>query len=160
MKLVTKAHQVFENMSNFSRELAKSPELADRLGLVHAWYIDARDPDRPMFGFSKFVGYEALTASTYLREYKTLNGRNTEWALKEFCEELHPESGQYEEYHEKLADWLAEFGKTPRNPVRLMILKSDPENASEAKDRRLLELLTAVADLLPLDQRHELRSRL
>jgi|AntRauTorcE11898_2_1112593.scaffolds.fasta_scaffold23559_2 hypothetical protein len=160
MKLVTKAHQVFENMENLSHELARSPELADRLGLVHAWYIDARDTDHPIFGFSKFIGYEAITADTYLEEYKNLNGRNTEWALKEFCEELHPESRQYGEYHEKLADWLAEFGKTPRNPVRLMILKSNPENASDAEDRRLLELLAAVADLLPLDQRHELRSRL
>jgi len=160
MKLVTKAHQVFENMENLSHELARSPELADSLGLVHAWYIDARDTDHPIFGFSKFIGYEAITADTYLEEYKNLNGRNTEWALKEFCEELHPESRQYGEYHEKLADWLAEFGKTPRNPVRLMILKSNPENASDAEDRRLLELLAAVADLLPLDQRHELRSRL
>jgi hypothetical protein len=150
MKLVTKAHQVFENMENLSHELARSPELADRLGLVHAWYIDARDTDHPIFGFSKFIGYEAITADTYLEEYKNLNGRNTEWALKEFCEELHPESRQYGEYHEKLADWLAEFGKTPRNPVRLMILKSNPENASDAEDRRLLELLAAVADLLPL----------
>ena len=159
MKLVTKAHRVFENMANFSRELEKSPELAERFGLVHAWYIDARNADRPIFGFSKFIGYEALTAAAYLREYKNLNGRNTEWALKEFCEELHPQSRQYEEYHEKLTDWLAEFGKTPRTPVRLMILKSAPENVDEAEDRRLLELLAAVADLLPLDQRHELRSR-
>lgn len=160
MKLVTKAHQVFENMTKLSRELENAPDLAERFGLVHAWYIDARNTDGPIFGFSKFIGYEALTAATYLREYKNLNGRNTEWALKGFCEELHPQSRQYEEYHEKLTDWLAEFGKTPRNPVRLMILKSAPENVDESEDRRLLELLAAVADLLPLDQRHELRSRL
>jgi len=84
MKLVTKAHQIFDNIANFSRELAKSPELAGRLGLVHAWYIDARDTDRPIFGFSKFIGYDTITATTYLREYKNLNGRNTEWALKDF----------------------------------------------------------------------------
>ena len=30
-------------MENLSHELARSPELADRLGLVHAWYIDARN---------------------------------------------------------------------------------------------------------------------
>jgi len=160
MKLVTKAHQVFENIANLSRELAESPELANRLGLVHAWYIDARHPDRPVFGFSKFIGYENLAVATYLREYRNLNGRNTESALKEFCEELHPDSRRYEEYHEKLADWLAGFEKTPRNPVRLMILISDSQKEGEVEDRRLLELLAAVADLLPLGQRHELRSRL
>lgn len=160
MKLVTTAQQAFENTANFLREVERSPELAERFGLVHAWYIDTRDADRPIFGFSKFIGYEEMTAAVYLKEYKKLNGRNTEWALKQFCEELHPQSRQYGEYHQKLADWLAGFGKTPRNPVRLLILKSDPDPSDNAEDRRLLDLLIAVADLLPVDQRHELRSRL
>lgn len=160
MRLITKAQQVFENMANFSRELATSPELADRLGLVHAWYIDTRNTKHPTFGFSKFIGYEGLTAATYLRDYKNLNGRSTEWALKDFCEELHPNSRPYAAYHAQLTDWLAGYGKTPRNPVRLMVLKAPPEHDTEAQDRRLLDLLAAVADLLPLDQRHELRSRL
>ena len=81
-------------------------------------------------------------------------------AKKKFCAELRPGSRQYKAYHDKLTDWLAEFGKTPRNPVRLMILKPNLEHVDETEDRRLLDLLTAVADILPLDQRLELRSRL
>ena len=160
MQLVTNANQAFDNITALTNELACVPELADRLGLVHAWYIDARNPDCPAFGFSKYIGYKALSGARYLKKYKSLDGRNTEWALKRFCEELHPRSRLYKAYHDKLADWLAEFGKTPRNPVRLMVLKPDLERADETEDRRILELLAAVADILPLDQRLELRSRL
>ena len=160
MKLVTKTRQVLKNIETLSSELVEAPELAERLGLVHAWYLDARDPDHPTFGFSKFIGYKNPTAAKYLKKYKELNGRSTEWVLKKFCEELHPKSHQYNVYHDKLTDWLAEFGKTPRNPVRLMVLKPDLDHIDQTEDRRLLELLVAVADILPLDQRLELRSRL
>ena len=160
MKPITKVSQVKKNIETLSRELAKVPELAERLGLVHAWYIDAPDSDHPAFGFSKFIGYEDPTAAKYLKKYKKLDGRSTEWALRKFCEELHPDSRPYNAYHDKLSDWLAEFGKTPRNPVRLMILKPDLEHVDQTEDKRLLELLAAVADILPLDQRLELRSRL
>lgn len=160
MKLVTRAEQVLGNMARLSEELVNAPELADHLGYAHAWYIDAENPEQPVFGFSKFIGYVGLDAAAYVKDYKKLDGRNTEWALKEFCEELRPGSPQFEEYHDQLTEWLANFGKTPRNPVRLMVLKAEPQNEEGAEDRRLLELLAAVADMLPLEQRHELRSRL
>ena len=167
-KLVSNADQALENIRRLSSELAKTPELADRVSMAHAWYIDARDPDYPVFGFSKFIGYKALTGAKYLKltgkkrknNDEGLDGRNTEWALKKFSEELREGSRQYKAYHNKLTDWLAEFGKTPRKNVRLLILRPDPEHVDETKDRRLLELLTAVIDFLPLDQRLELRSRI
>lgn len=160
MKLVTTVSQVLNNISTLSLELDNTPELVDRVGLVHTWYIDARDREDPKYGFSKFVGYQGLDAETYLRNYKKLNGRNTEWALRDMCEELRPGSPEYLRYHEALVDWLAGFSKKPRNPVRLMLLKPEIRNQPQSEDRRLLELISAAADLLPLDQRHELRSRL
>lgn len=160
MKLITTQEQVYANMDRLNHELAISQQLADRLGLVHAWYVDARDPSFPKFGFSKFIGYVGLDHGSYLAQYKNLNGRNTEWALKQFADELTMDSPQYDEYHQKLADWLSDFGKSPRNPVRLMILKSNTLHSETPEDRRLLELVLAVVDLLPLHQRHELRSRI
>lgn len=160
MKLVTKLHHVRNNIRTFTDELANSPELVDRLGMVHAWYIDASDPENPSFGFSKFIGYRKLDAPTYLAEYKNLNGRSTEWALKDFSEELAIGSPSYKKYHNELADWLSEFGKSPRNPVRLMLLNPDDDQAKPQEDRRLLDLMIAVADLLPVDQRHDLRAYL
>ncbi len=159
MKLITNADQVFENIERLNAELGKEPEISKHFSFVHAWYISLSDPEKPMFGFSKFIGYEELDAAMYLKQYKNLDGRNTEWALKDFSEELHPESPQFEVYYKKLTEWLAELGKTPRNRVRLMIVTARPE-ARETGDRRLLDLLTAVADMLPLEQRHELRSLL
>lgn len=160
MKLVRTAEQVRANIQRLSEELAATPSIADRFGLAHAWYIDASEPGQPAFGFSKFVGYQTLDAATYLNEYKKLTGSKTEKALKGFCEELRPGSSQFEVYHAKLREWLAKYGKAPRHTVRLLVLKSEPPVEDEAADRRLLELLAAVADMLPLDQRHELRSRL
>lgn len=160
MILVTQHDQVINNMANLQTELKKAPYLADRFGLVHAWYIDNRNPEKPVFGFSKFIGYKDLTAADYLTNSKELDGRNTEWALKNFCEELLPDSPQYIKFLRKLTDWLAEYGKKPRSAVRLMILNSDIEESNETEDKRLFNLMVEVADLLPLDQRHELRARL
>ncbi len=158
MKLITKLNHVRNNIHTFAGELTNSPELVDRLGMVHAWYIDAADPENPAFGFSKFIGYRNLDAATYLKDYKNLNGRSTEWALKGFSEELAIGSPSYKDYHAKLSDWLSEFGKSPRNPVRLMLLNPAEDQTAPQSDRRLLDLMIAVADLLPVEQRHDLRA--
>lgn len=161
MKLVTHASQAIDNIATLQRELGDSPQLVDRLGFVHSFYVDDRDAEHPCFGFSKWIGYQGLEALTYLRDYKELNGRNTEWALKDFFEELPPGSREYRRFHRQLTDWLASFGKTPRQGVRLMVLKSEhKEMAAPDTDRRLLDLLIAVSDLLPTDQQRELRMHL
>lgn len=160
MNLITNTIQAFDNIERLSQELSNSTDLVDRLGLVHAWYIDDRNPEKPLFGFSKFIGYEGLNAEDYINNSKKLDGRNTEWALKEYCEELQPNSPQYNDFHDQLTVWLAGFGKKPRSKVRLMVLKKEAIETFETDDRRLLELMKVVADLLPLHQRHELRSQL
>lgn len=158
MELVTTSDQVRDAIAKLNEDLQAVPELANRTKLVHTWIIDATEPDKPKFGFSKWAGYVRLDAETYLNNYKLLNGRNTEWALKGLCSEIHPSSKQYRTYHRALSEWLAAFGKTPRNPVRLMVLEAEQEETAD--DRTLLDLLIAVADTLPLAQRHELRDRL
>lgn len=161
MRLVVTAREAIEGIRRLQAEVARAPALADRLGLAHAYYIDDHDPDRPLFGFSKWIGYWGLTAETYLATYEALNGRNTEWALREFFIELHPGTPDYRAYHARLTDWLAQFGKAPRKKVRLMALKPEFREAAPAgEDRRLLDLMIAVADLLPIEQRLALRERL
>lgn len=161
MKLVSSGKEVIDNIASLQHALQTSDELVDRLAFVHAFYVDDRDKDDLKFGFSKWVGYHDLDADTYLADYKSLNGRSTEAALAEFFEELSPSSPAYRKYHEVLVNWLDGFGKRPRKSVRLMVLR--PDHAIEApagEDRRLLDLLLAVADLLPVEQRHELRAKL
>lgn len=160
MELIKNKEQAVGNIEQLESELSTSPELVDRLGFVHAWYVDTRDENRPRFGFSKWIGYKSLDAQAYLEHYKALDGRNTEWALKDFFEELRPGSPNFQHYYESLVEWMDGFGKTPRKTVRLMVLKPDLHDHTEGEDRRLLELMVAVADLLPVDQRHELRGKL
>lgn len=160
MKVVTQAVQVLGNIDRFHSELKHSPELVDRLGYVHAWYADTRNSKRTRFGFSKFLGYQNLSAESYLRDYKMLDGRNTEWVLKDFFEELRPGSPDFKRYHEELTEWLGSMGRTPRSKVRLMVLKPEYREEVRSVDRRLLDLMAAVADMLPLDQRHQLRAML
>jgi hypothetical protein len=160
MKVVTKADQALQNISRLQDELSNSPELVNRLGFVHAWYVDARDAENPLFGFSKFIGYQGLTADKYIAKHQELDGRNTEWVLKDFFDELRPGTPDFRHYHERLTEWLGGLGKTPRKTVRLMVLKPAFHEEATTEDKRLLDLLVAAADLLPLSQRQELRARL
>lgn len=160
MKLIKNKDQVFANIERLEEALNNSSELVGRLGFVHAWYVDTRDKNLPRFGFSKFIGYKSLDAQSYLENSNELDGRYTEWALKDFFEELRPGSPTYDHYYKALVEWMGGFGKTPRQTVRLMVLKPDMVESPVGEDRRLLELLVAVSDLLPVDQRHELRGKL
>ncbi|KZE33145.1 hypothetical protein IMF23_04570 [Chelatococcus daeguensis] len=163
--LVTRLDSALDAIRALNENLHQHPELADRLGQAHAFYV-LEDGDKPLFGFSKFVGYEGLTAEGYLRDYKSLDGRNTEHALSKWFEELRFGTPAYEELFEQLTDWLSEFGKRPRGgdsqKVRLMVLRPEyrETNSQTDEDRRLLELMLAVADLLPAKQRLELRAAL
>ncbi|GAA4774520.1 hypothetical protein GCM10023219_22480 [Stakelama sediminis] len=160
MKLITSADEVLNNIHALQTELAQSDGLVDRLGYVHAWYVDTGNPELPLFGFSKFIGYKGLTAEKYLRKYKALDGRNTEWALKDYFDEIRPDSPDFRRYRHQLSDWLSGFGRAPRKTIRIMLLKPEYREADATEDRRLLELLMAVSDMLTPAQRQELRSHL
>ena len=140
--------------------------LADRLGQAHAFYTVQGKNGEALFGFSKYVGYAEMDPATYLRHYKALDGRNTEHALAPWFDEVRWGSPAYLDLYGKLTDWLAVYGKRPRNGksqhVRIMVAKPDAatDAAGAKEDRRLLDLLIAVADSLPVGQRHELRNGL
>ena len=164
-KLVNSLEAVVAGIEHLNSELPNYPRLADRLGQAHAFYVLERDGREPKFGFSKFVGYDSLHPTDYLRDYKALDGRNTEHALKPWFEEVTPGTTAYKRLFDKLSDWLASYGKKPRGgsqqQVRIMVVRPEMRSPSAiSEDRRLLELLVAVADLLPTKQRLELRSAL
>lgn len=166
MKLVSSLDNARKAIVRLNRELPDYPELADRLGLAHAFYALENGGDVPLFGFSKFVGYDALTPKAYLKNSSELDGRNTEHALKTWFEEVTPDTPEYRRLYDHLETWLATYGKRPRNgknqKVRIMVVKPEfREDADAAReDRRLLDLMLAVADLLPATQRHQLRAAL
>ncbi len=166
-KPVTSLDAALAGIRRLNESLDAHPELAERLGQAHAYYTLEQSDGEPLFGFSKFVGYEGMTPEQYLRDYKTtLDGRNTEHALSPWFEEVRPGSPAYNELFARLSDWLSGYGKRPRGgknqQVRLMVVRPDFRECEDAttEDRRLLDLLIAVADTLPTSQRHELRAAL
>ena len=128
MNPITKASHAFTNIATLPSELAKSRELVDRLRKAKSWYLDARDPDHPAFGWSTFIGFKSQTAATYLQNSDGGRYSEADQALKRFREKLEPGTPEYEAYHEKLSDWLNGFDKRPAKGIRLFTLKPDPED--------------------------------
>lgn len=165
-KLVQNLDAVIAAIIHLNDTVAENALLADRLAQAHAFYVYEPELEKPIFGFSKFVGYENLTPATYLAKYKKLDGRNTEHVLSRWFEEVTEGSPTYEDLYEKLSTWLGQFDKRPRGgqkqKVRIMVIRPEfrDTNSAKGEDRRLLELLVAVADKLPVTQRLELRSAL
>ena len=165
-KLVTSLDSALAGIDSMDGALNECPELAERLGQAHAFYVHERPGGELRFGFSKFVGYEGMTPEKYLRNYKALDGRNTEHALSHWFEEVRPNSRAYRDLFDRLSDWLAEYGKKPRSgmnqQVRLMVVRPEFRGGDDeaTEDRKLLDLLIAVVDMLPTSQRHELRASL
>ena len=164
-KLVDSFESAKAAIVRFNAELDREPALADRLGLAHAFYVTQNADDKPIFAFSKFVGYDGLTASSYLKNYGSLTGIDTEQVLKKWFEELKTGTTGYNEHYEKLQSWLAEFGKKPRggktHNVRIMVPRPEyTRDANGNDDRRLIELMIAVADMLSTEQRLQLRAAL
>lgn len=165
-KLVTSLDAALAGIKTLNDSLDEYPELVERLGQAHAYYVLERPDGEPLFGFSKFVGYQDMTAEKYLNNYRDLNGHNTEAVLSNWFEEVRPGSSSYSKLFGQLSAWLSEYGKRPRagehQQVRLMVVRPEFRERVEASggDRRLLDLLIAVADTLPTHQRLELRSAL
>lgn len=164
--LVSSLEDVVDAIKALNLALPDTPGLASRLGQAHAFYVIDDDGPNPQFGFSKFVGYRNLPPAKYLKDYKALDGRNTEFALSEWFDEVREGSPLYRDLFAKLSNWMASYGKRPRGgskqKLRIMILRPEyrGDDSSLPNDRKLLELLIAVADMLPGAQRLELRSTL
>jgi len=161
-QLVTHPSQVLEAIETLQLELEASQELVGRLSQAHAFYMTENACGETIFGFSKFVGYVGLNAETYLATASQRSGSKSEVALSLFFNEISANSSLYRHYYGKLSEFLAKYGKTPRKGVRLMVMKPEfqEDDAERIEDRRLLDLIVAVADLLSPHQLQELRDRL
>ena len=142
----------------FNAELRAVPALAGNLSYHRAWYA-MRRKGRWQFGPSKFIGYEALDAATYLTQARDLNGRATEAHLARWSDPVPEGTPLHEELRAELFALLGAHGKAPSTAMRLSML-DDAEAPPEDVASPLVELILKVAAGLPRRQRALLRERL
>ena len=137
--LATSPPSVFKAIECLNRELAGHPELVKRLGTVRAFYALEKEGGATLFGFSKFVGYEGMSARMYLDRnvYALLDGGRTERHLSQWFEDVSQDSAEYEQIHDHLVKWLQLYGKRPREGVRINVLK--PEFTGLAASQEALD---------------------
>jgi hypothetical protein len=90
-KLVESINDVLENMRAFNKGLEENKPIRDQLPFFRQWYYI---PVLDMVGPSKFVGYKGMTVSEYMRDRVGMDGKNTDYALREFFGEVYLRSGE------------------------------------------------------------------
>ena len=125
--LATSPLSVFKAIEIFDRDLGRHPELVKRLGIVRAYYVLEKEGDATIFCFSKFAGYEGMSARRYLDKdvYAFLDGGRTERHLSRWFESVSQDSAAYEELHRGLVKWMRRYGKRPRDGVRINVLRPE-----------------------------------
>jgi len=153
-KLVHSPSQVIGNIANFETH---APELIDRISNARAWYATKLN-GKWRFGHSKFIGYDGLSAKSYIKLSQELDGRVTEKRLSEWFVVLDPNTSLYREVRSALDEFLGRFGKTPNSLMRIAVLKDDVEAEVEAPPAdNLVKLLAAVYRQLDQQKRAEFK---
>lgn len=162
-QLVVAPHQAIENILGFHKDLAGSMELQDRLPYARAWYAYQDDLGAWHFGPSKFIGYKGMTAQEYLDE-DPRDGRRTERQLRQWFSPLEPDSDVYHEVNDALIEFLNRYGKTPSAKMRISITNEHREKllteGAETIPSTVVDMMLAVARMLPPEQRERLRRNL
>ena len=160
--LATSLNAVLGAITRFRSEVQRNPQLRSRLAYARAWYAHQDEDGQWLFGPSKFVGYEGLTAEQYIKEAGNglLDGRRTEAQLQRWFEQLDPATELHEQLSSELSVFLAEYNKAPSQLMRINIpIEEDTDGESGAR-APLLDLIVAVAESLQPPELEALRRRL
>jgi hypothetical protein len=150
IKPVTSRDQVIDNIERYNAELEK---FADLMPYARAWYALPTE-NGWLLGPSKFIGYQELSADTYLNKGREpLDGRMTESILQRWADLIEEGNPRYDELHTVLNELCARFGKKPNSLARISIIYYDEPSAEAASGNELVELLAAVyRRLTPADK--------
>ena len=141
-KLVSSHEQVAANIERFTKEIADSPDMQSRLGMVHNWYALKRSGGGWLFGPSKFVGYSDNTIKKYLENYQSeADGGETERALGPLS--LAADRRLERELALALEEFLDRWGKKPRRGSRVRIVSDDVAGIGLAQARALDDTILA-----------------
>lgn len=95
--------------------------LSGVMGFVRAWYAVRPDGRTWRFGPSKFVGYAGMTAERYGAERPSLDGRETERALRPFFRGVPAGDPVQDEVWRSLRRFLSEHRRHPNKRAHIVI---------------------------------------
>ena len=120
-RIVRSPDQVAENIRRYQQSLAKSPDLVARMSRHPAWYAVRGEDGQWLFGPSKFIGYEGITAKEYLAGYDRGDGRETERVLKEWFRVVDLDSALGREIEAQFRDFFSRYAKVPKKLWRISV---------------------------------------
>lgn len=142
--------QVVRNIKSYATAVTEknrhSTELAARVKRHSAWYAIKED-GHWLFGPSKFVGYEHITAERYLDPVEYHHGSRTENVLKKWFTVVEANSALGRELETAFIEFISDLGKIPNKNWRI----STPRNelGSEIKpfySNEIIDLTRIVFD--------------
>jgi hypothetical protein len=155
---------VLANIARFRKEVEQNKALQKRLAYARAWYACQDETGEWLFGPSKFVGYDGMTALGYIETAEDRDGRRTEAQLQQWFTVVDPASELGGELGSALFAFLATYGKAPSTKMRINVPKAVHEAhfGAVAKDPHdtLVDTIVAAARTLPASHFERLRTRL
>ncbi len=134
--LVQTAAEAVENILRFAQEANAQPALSQRVSTVHEWYAARDGAGQWHFGPSKWVGYRRARAASYLASSGKDGiraGGKTEEILPQWFEQIDPTTALGKQLHKEITQLLARWGKRPRNPIGISVLKTEMDVFRQAQ---------------------------
>lgn len=117
-----------DNIKTYAQCVAQRRDLAERIKRHPSWYA-VRGPSKEwLFGPSKFIGYAEMDADRYLGSSDRQDGRVTEPLLREWFEQVKPNTPLEKELRAAFVEFAAKYGKSPKQNWRVSVEKSELES--------------------------------
>jgi hypothetical protein len=162
--VASELQNVLLNIVRFGAELQNGAALQKRLAYARCWYACQDNEGQWQFGPSKFVGYDGMTADSYMDIAEGRDGRRAEAQLKQWFTVVDPASKLGSELGSALYRFLATYRKAPSTKMRISVPNKIYETAfgTAARDAHdvLVETIVAAAKALPPSHFEKLRAQL
>ena len=150
---------VLLNIARFGAELQNSGPLQKRLSYARCWYACQDNEGRWQFGPSRFVGYDGMTADSYVDIAEGRDGRRAEAQLQQWFTVVDPASKLGSELGPALYRFLAMYRKAPSTKLRISVPNKVCGTAARDAHDVLVETIVA-ARALPPSHFEKLRAQL
>jgi hypothetical protein len=143
---------VLLNIIRFGAELQNSATLQKRLAYARCWYACQDNEGHWQFGPSRFVGYDGMTADSYVDIAEGRDGCRAEAQLQQWFTVVDPASKLHSELGSALYSFLAMYGKAPSTKMRISVPNDFYETAfgTAARDAHdvLVDTIVAAANTI------------